>query len=220
MSPEDLEPGSRLRGLPVFPLPNVVFFPRTVLPLHVFEPRYLAMVADVMASDRLMGVVWLEPGWNEGVEGKPTLSPVFGVGEVVRQEAAEDGQINILVKGLARARLLEECDGLNGYRRVDAEILEEVEGASSGQIATVRQLFANILAAIEGADLSDASVLFEADLPTGLLLDAIATAAPLSSASKQSLLEHCTHAERADRLAALLVELGAELMEWGESDGD
>ena len=63
--------------LPLFPLPNVVLFPNVFLPLHIFEPRYRAMVADALKGDRLIGMVLLRPGWESDYEGRP---PVFPTG--------------------------------------------------------------------------------------------------------------------------------------------
>ncbi|MEE2827833.1 MAG: LON peptidase substrate-binding domain-containing protein [Myxococcota bacterium] len=217
MKPEDLIPGSVIEALPIFPLPNVVLFPRTVLPLHVFEPRYLDMVSDIMDSDRLMGIVQLASGWEADYYGTPPLCPVLGVGELLRQRAADDGRINISVKGLRRASVLGEIAGDTPYRRVSVEILEEVPGVTPGQLATVRQIFASILAGIEGAKLEDAAVLFDAELDPGLLIDAIATAAPLSPQSKQILLEEHVQPDRADQLAEFLIELATDMTEWSEA---
>lgn len=201
---DELVPGTILEGLPIFPLPNLVFFPRTMLPLHVFEPRYLAMTKDVLEGNGLMGVVRLPAGWEADYEGKPALSEVFGLGQIVRQDQDEEGRVHIFVRGIARARIVEEQPTDQLYRTVRAEILEEKPGASAGQLATVRQLFASMLGRMEGADLESASVLFNADLPPALLLDAIATAAPLPPELKQTLLDECDEAVRADSLAELL----------------
>ena len=201
-----LRGGTVLEGLPLFPLPNVVFFPRTMLPLHVFEPRYLAMLHDVLAHDRLLGVVRLREGWEEDYEGSPGISEIFGLGEVVRHEEDEDGKLNIYVRGLARVRTLEEQPSDEPYRRARVEVLSERPGASPRQLATVRHLFSNAVSRLPGADLASASVLFESDLPPGLLLDAIATAAPIPSKQKQELLDTCDEASRADLLADALAE--------------
>ena len=61
--------------LPLFPLPNVVLFPNVFLPLHIFEPRYREMVADALASDRMIGMVLLRPGWEHDYEGRPPVYP-------------------------------------------------------------------------------------------------------------------------------------------------
>ena len=217
MKPEDLIAGSIIEALPIFPLPNVVLFPRTVLPLHVFEPRYLDMVSDIMEADRLMGIVQLASGWEADYYGVPPICPVLGVGELVRQRAAEDGRINISIKGLSRACVRGEVAGDTPYRRVSVEILEEVPGVKAGQLATIRQIFASILAGIEGASVEDAAVLFDSELDPGLLIDAIATAAPLSPQRKQSLLEEHVQTERADRLAEFLVDLATDMVDWSNA---
>ena len=67
--------------LPIFPLPEVTFFPHTFLPLHVFETRYRAMVQDALARDHRIAVVRLRPGYEARYEGKP---PVFSVCEIGR----------------------------------------------------------------------------------------------------------------------------------------
>ena len=59
--------------LPLFPLPNLVFFPQTRLPLHIFEPRYRQMVADAVASDQRFGIVLLRPGWETDYFGAPAI---------------------------------------------------------------------------------------------------------------------------------------------------
>jgi hypothetical protein len=62
--------------LPLFPLPSVVLFPNVFLPLHIFEPRYREMVADAVASDRMIGMVLLRPGWQQEYEKRPPVYPV------------------------------------------------------------------------------------------------------------------------------------------------
>src|SRR6185436_16399360 len=86
--------------VPIFPLPDVTFFPRTLLPLHVFEARYRAMVMDALARDRRLCVVKLQPGFDQASYlGKPAVHPVAGAGEIVSWERLATGRYNILVKG-------------------------------------------------------------------------------------------------------------------------
>lgn len=108
--------------LPLFPLPNIVFFPHTRLPLHVFEPRYRQMVRDVLESDQRFGIVLLRPGWEAEYFGAP---PVYGWGTLGTIEQAvplEDGRYNIVVRGDVRFRILDEVSRVP-YRtaRVTAE---------------------------------------------------------------------------------------------------
>lgn len=101
------EPGEEFL-LPLFPLPNVVFFPRTRLPLHVFEPRYRQMVADAMASDERIGMILLEPGWEADYYGAPKVHPVGTFGQIENLVALEDGRYNLVLSGQARFRVVEQ----------------------------------------------------------------------------------------------------------------
>ena len=90
--------------LPIFPLPDVTFFPHTLLPLHVFEARYRAMVMDALARDRRLAIVRLRAGFEAAYAGKPAVHAVAGVGEIVSFERLATGRYNILVRGDARVR--------------------------------------------------------------------------------------------------------------------
>src|SRR5213596_3395375 len=82
--------------LPLFPLPNVVLFPNVFLPLHIFEPRYREMVADALASDRLIGMVLLRPGWERDYEGRPPVYPIGCSGVITHAERLHDGRYDIV----------------------------------------------------------------------------------------------------------------------------
>lgn len=94
--------------LPLFPLPNVVFFPHTRLPLHVFEPRYRQMVKDVLETDQRFGIVLLRPGWEPEYFGAPRVFQLGTVGTVEQAVPLEDGRYNIVVRGDVRFRILDE----------------------------------------------------------------------------------------------------------------
>src|SRR5258706_13100466 len=94
--------------LPLFPLPNVVLFPNVFLPLHVFEPRYRAMVADALASDRMIGMVLLRPGWEAAYEERPPVFSIGCSGVITHVERLPDSRFNIVLRGLERFRILEE----------------------------------------------------------------------------------------------------------------
>jgi Lon protease-like protein len=114
--------------LPLFPLPNIVFFPHTRLPLHVFEPRYRQMIQDVLESDQRFGIVLLRPGWEADYFGAPQVHQYGTIGTVEQAVPLEDGRYNIIVRGDSRFRILEEI-GTTPYRtaRVVVEP-EEVRG--------------------------------------------------------------------------------------------
>ncbi len=86
--------------IPLFPLPNVVFFPRMPLPLHVFEPRYRAMMRDAIAGARLIGMVLLRGAWERDYAGKPEIFRIGTVGELARTEELPDGRFDIVLRGL------------------------------------------------------------------------------------------------------------------------
>ncbi len=99
--------------LPLFPLPNLVFFPNTRLPLHVFEPRYRQMVTDALASDNRFGIVLLRPGWEANYFTTPAIYEWGTLGTIEQAQPFEDGRFNILVRGDVRFRILgEEVSGL------------------------------------------------------------------------------------------------------------
>ena len=94
--------------LPLFPLPNIVFFPHTRLPLHVFEPRYRQMVKDVLESDQRFGIVLLRPGWEAEYFGAPPVFECGTVGTIEQAVPLDDGRYNIVVRGDVRFRILDE----------------------------------------------------------------------------------------------------------------
>jgi Lon protease-like protein len=112
--------------LPIFPLPDVTFFPHTLLPLHVFEARYRAMVVDALARDRRLCVVQLRPGYEAHYAGKPAVHAVGGMGEIVSCERLATGRYNLALRGEARARIRGERPSDTLYRLVDAEVLDDV----------------------------------------------------------------------------------------------
>jgi len=104
------------RRLPLFPLPGVVFFPETTLPLHVFEPRYREMLKDALEGERVLGIQLLVPGGPPDPAGRPEVFPVGCAGEVVEHEALPDGRSNILLRGLFRYRIEGEVPAGKPYR--------------------------------------------------------------------------------------------------------
>jgi Lon protease-like protein len=96
--------------LPLFPLPNLVFFPRTRLPLHVFEPRYRQMVADAVAGEKRFGIVLLRPGWENDYFGAPPIYACGTLSQIEQAVSLDDGRYNILVRGEVRFRIVGEVN--------------------------------------------------------------------------------------------------------------
>jgi hypothetical protein len=110
--------------IPIFPLPNVTFFSQTLLPLHIFEPRYRKMIANCLAGDRLLGVTLLKEGWQKDYFGRPPVCKTFGVGKIIESARLEDGRYNIVLEGLYRVRLIEEYPTRH-YRTARAHVLQD-----------------------------------------------------------------------------------------------
>jgi len=118
--------GGAAGALKVFPLPGAVVFPGTPAPFHVFEPRYRAMTADALSGDGLMAIATLRSPDQAALERAP-VHPVACAGFLEADERLDDGRFNILLRGIARVRLLEELLGTGRpYREFRVEILEDV----------------------------------------------------------------------------------------------
>ena len=102
--------------LPLFPLPNIVFFPHTRLPLHVFEPRYRQMVQDALEADQRFGIVLLRPGWEADYFGAPAVYDFGTLGTIEQAVPLEDGRYNIVVRGDVRFRILDEVSRVLPHR--------------------------------------------------------------------------------------------------------
>lgn len=119
-----------LRGVALFPLPNVVLFPRAVLPLHIFEERYKEMTAHVLktaaAGERRIAMALLRPGWEQNYYQRPAIEPVVCVGSILSHEKLPDGKYNFLLQGQTRARIVREhAPGDKSYRVADLEPIAE-----------------------------------------------------------------------------------------------
>jgi Lon protease-like protein len=112
--------------LPIFALPNVVLFPRAILPLHIFEERYKAMTADALAGNKLVAMALLKPGWEKAYYSRPDIEPVVCVGTILSSERLADGKYNFLLQGVARARVVRESAG-KLYRRAELAHIEQTQ---------------------------------------------------------------------------------------------
>ena len=127
------------RRIPLFPLPGVVLLPGTMLPLHIFEPRYRAMVADALAGNRMIGMAKLKPGWEE-VEECPAVHEVGGAGEIVESERLEDGRYNILLEARFRYRILGEEPEGTLYRTARVEEIASIPFGSQDEETRVSRM--------------------------------------------------------------------------------
>jgi len=198
--------------LPLFPLPDVTFFPHTLLPLHVFEARYRAMVADALARDRRLCVVKLQAGYEATYAGKPPVHSIAGAGEIVSGERLPSGRFNILVKGEWRVRLVDEIPSDTLYRLARAEQLVETPppGDAAPVLARIKGSCAELLDALgRPADLLDTAL--AGGQPPGVIADRIAAAVLPDTTLRQELLETLEVQTRLERVATALEALLREL---------
>ena len=187
--------------LPLFTLPNVVLFPIVFLPLHIFEPRYREMVADAAASDRMIGMVLLRPGWERDYEGRPPIYPIGCSGVITHVERLPDGRYNVVLRGLDRFRIVEE-DGELAYRRAIVE--PSPERKLSGDDRHVVHEFRAKLETILARHVRAVEAKIPAAMPDEDLINALAQYLDLEPLEKQALLEEPGIRTRAASLVELL----------------
>jgi hypothetical protein len=189
-----------LLRVPVFPLAGALLFPRGQLPLHIFEPRYRAMVRDALASDRLIAMV--QP---KDDEEPPALFEVGCLGRIGACDELEDGRFNIVLEGLCRVRIAREARVDTLYRQIDADrggfpdeeeepVLAMVQRA---EVEREARRYADALGyRVEWDSVSR--------LDDEMLVNGIAQIAPLDVGSKQALLEANGLVDRADLLVQFM----------------
>ena len=198
--------------LPIFPLPDITFFPHTFLPLHVFEARYRAMITDALARDRRIVVARLRPGFEATYEGKPAIFPVAGGGQIVNCERLASGRFNILVKGEWRVRIEGEVPTDTLYRLARARRLEDAPAADdvTDVVGRIRTSCKRLLEALDRPlDVLDGAL--GAEQAPGAIADRVAAAFLPDPDLRQSLLETVDVGDRLWRVAAALEDLVNEL---------
>ena len=194
------------RRISIFPLPGAMLYPGLHLPLHIFEPRYRAMVSDALARDRRIGMI--QP--QQPAEGAP-LYVVGCLGKIDDVEALPDGRFNIVLEGESRFRVLRELDVTTLFRQVEAELIPE---PADDFLAPVERAGfereARRFAEAQGyrVDWDGLSRLDDVSLING-----VSQIAPFDPASKQALLEADGIAERCE----LLIQL---MQFYGRRDGE
>ena len=176
----------------IFPLPEVALFPHAVLPLHVFESRYRDLLRDCLAGDSRLAVAALAEGFTAtDYHGRPPVRPLCGLGEVVAHEALDDGRSNILIRGLARVRILDELPPDRSYRIVNYQLLDdEYPDAFDGARAIAELvLLADQIALKLPSGADTLRNLARSESEAGPLCDVLAAALVTEPAERQLLLE-------------------------------
>jgi Lon protease-like protein len=191
----------------LFPLPNLVLFPRVIQGLHIFEPRYRQLMADAVDADGLMALALLRPGWEKDYEGRPPIHRVACLGRVGEYEQLPDGRYNLRLVGLSRVRLGDEVPAPKLYRVARAELIADVVPGDAARLAELRRGLAEAVLPrfpADGPAHAQLRDLFDGDTPLPGLCDLLAYALPLPLDLKQQLLEESDVGVRAEVMAAAL----------------
>jgi uncharacterized protein len=193
---------------PLFPLPDFVLFPQVTQPLHIFEPRYRQMMADVLKGDRLIALGTLKPNWDQLYETK--TAPVFSdvcLGRVMLDREMDDGKYIIIIRGLCRARIRAEKLTTTPYRQVELDLRfdkysnsPEIE-RSSRRAELLEALVATLPDIEKSRETTEAAL---RDLPLGVLADLIASSLKIPTETLISLLTENHVDLRTDLLLDLL----------------
>ncbi len=205
-------------AMPVFPLPQIVLFPHALVPLHIFEHRYRAMLKDCLATHRTMALALRANDGTEGEDERPPIAAIAGVGVIVEHQALPDGRANIVLEGRARVRL-DELAFEPPYRRARATLLRA--GAETVASSDLAALVTSVTAF--AAEIRKHNPTFSLRVPTslapGALSDFCAHHLIVDASLRQQLLEELRPAERvrlvtrelASQHSALLRESGGLL---------
>ncbi len=108
------------RIIPLFPLPNLVLFPHTDVPLHIFEPRYRQMIADVAEGERIIGMMLLKGDWERDYYAYPDIYAIGCAGKIERLVRMPDGRYNLILQGLSEFRVAREIRD-RSYRQAEVD---------------------------------------------------------------------------------------------------
>ena len=167
--------------VPLFPLPDYVLFPHTLVPFHVFEPRYVNMLDDCLAGQRLVVVVGMQPGWELTPESSAKTYEIGGIGRIVSDRRLRNGRTNIFVHCIERVRIARHCQ-VEPYATVDVAPHLDVHVADESTLLS---------------EARDRLVALGANLARELGSDGGALSKVLASTGDPSVLTH--------RLAAMIV---------------
>lgn len=205
------KPADLPQTIAVFPLANAILFPRGVLGLNIFEPRYLNMIDDALGGDRLIGMV--QPNAGEEDATTPELSEVGTVGRITAFNETDDGRYLITLTGICRFKIVREISAGSPYRQALVSF-EEFAGDFSTALAPNIDRPALLKSLKRYASTHGFQVDWTAveEAPTETIINVAAQICPFDPAAKQALLEAVTLEQRCQALVALV--------EWDAASGD
>ena len=172
---------------PLLPLSNIVFFPKTFLPLHVFEPRYRTLLADVEKSEGMICMVLLKPGWEDDYKGRPPIHEMGTLGYVDYKKTHKDGTSDILLVGLTKVAI-KEVPTKRAYRIGKLAVMRENSGRPDlGSLK--RKIFQQFRRLADDERFTYVSQFFQDGLDFEMAVNLIAAHMPIETKQKQKLLE-------------------------------
>ncbi len=189
-------------NVPIFPLPNVVLFPKTLLPLHIFEGRYRTMTREAIAGDGRIAIALLREGWERHYHRNPAVYDIACLGKIETYEELEGGRYNIVVVGVRRVRLIREVQHAP-YRRAEVLALQERCGDERAAEVVCRRnhlggLFTRFTELMTRGKYRAGDLVPQLDFES--LVNVIASTLNLAPDDKQALLEIDDIVQRCDRL--------------------
>ena len=200
--------------IPVFPLPGAILLPRGQLPLNIFEPRYLNMIDDAMAGDRIIGMIQPRPG----ARAQPGLSPVGCAGRITSFAETSDGRYLITLAGCARFRLGSELPTQTPYRQIRADFAPfeaDLAPPPVDDVGLDRDTLLDALRAYLETRGLDIDWDTAETAPPEALINSLSMALPFEPSEKQALLAAASLTDRSTVLTALMTIDAAET-----GDGD
>jgi len=202
-SEHDVPYGGRVR---LFPLPNLVMFPHVMQPLHIFEPRYCALLEDALADDRRIAMALLCPGWEGEYDGRPAIEPVACLGRIATCQPQPEGRYNLLLVGVSRVVVTRELPPEKTFREALVEELRDVYPSENtagrpALYAALLQAFKKVVPKLASSS-GELEQLFSGAAGLGTLTDLVGYALDLPLPVKMALLKECD----VDRRAEILIE--------------
>jgi len=199
--------------LPLMPLPGVVLLPHSQLPLHIFEPRYRQMINRTLDEAGQFAIaVFADESWKDNYDGNPPVKPVVCIAQIVQHQSLPQGRYTVLVRGICRARIVEEIFPSDGRLYREARLAPiEPEPIEDESLVDVRETMKHIVSADEFDHLASVNALRSYinndEIPTAALLDVVGVALLNDPIRKYKLLSSADTRERSDFILKELTEL-------------
>ena len=175
----------------LFPLPNLVLFPGVVQGLHLFEPRYLQLIEDSLMDDELITMALSMPDKENLSRDVPEIFPTVCIGKVMTHAKLEDGQYNLLLAGMRRARIVQELDVKTAYRQAEVQLVEDIHDAAPSDAILRKKLLDEFLRhkqLDDSFDKESVKHLLSDEIELGQLADLICYASGVPVVEQQSAL--------------------------------